>query len=232
MIAEYVSWIDQFEERLASDSRTSLPVSDTGEHLMVRLEVNNSSGRNLDIANKTHQLAYLKSAIVDTSLGYALLRRALPKFLQIIAITPNSFMEHASGDLVVSFSHALSGPRNELRRFVTYDTIIAFLLGAPPLAEYGYDNKYSHNLHGFEWTCGIPFALLQVMSQVNSWRAQSRVRLDDWQVLEQRVLGWEPSSTSLDETSATDCANIARAKIQEGWKHVVLIYIYMVSPLP
>ncbi|KAF8677615.1 hypothetical protein RHS04_06113 [Rhizoctonia solani] len=199
---KYIAWIDTFEQKFTTDSRHNLSLSDMSERLMAHLE-----------------LAFLKFAVADSVSGYALLKRALPKFLKISSMDSNSLMEDANGWLVISFSYALTGPRNELRRFATYDTIVAFLFGVPPLAEYGYNHEYGPEPQGFEWSYGIPTALLQVVSQVNSWRYCSRVALDDWQTLEKQVLGWESSYALLDEASGADPASVARNAVQEGWRH-------------
>ncbi|CAE6473491.1 unnamed protein product [Rhizoctonia solani] len=212
---KYIAWIDTFEQKFTTDSRHNLSLSDMSERLMAHLE-----------------LAFLKFAVADSVSGYALLKRALPKFLKISSMDSNSLMEDANGWLVISFSYALTGPRNELRRFATYDTIVAFLFGVPPLAEYGYNHEYGPEPQGFEWSYGIPTALLQIVSQVNSWRYCSRVALDDWQTLEKQVLGWESSYALLDEASSADPASVARNAVQEGWRHVVLIYIYMACSFP
>ncbi|KDN33127.1 hypothetical protein RSAG8_13784, partial [Rhizoctonia solani AG-8 WAC10335] len=148
-------------------------------------------------------------------------------FFQIVADDSNLFMEHPNGNLLVSFPRALSAPRYELRRFIIYDTVAAFVLGVSPLVQYGYDGECDSRSHGLEWIHGIPVALLDAISQVNSWRAGPRVPLDDWEVLERRVLAWQPSSAARTEDSAAEGASAARVAVQEGWRHAVLIYIYM-----
>jgi hypothetical protein len=139
-------------------------------------------------------------------------------------------MEYPDGSLVVSFTRALSSPKHELERFIIYDTATSFILGVPPLVEYGYNNDSRCVSHGFEWIHGIPFALIEVISQINSWRAGSRAPpLDNWQILERYILAWQPQLTPSDGVeSATGC--VARLAVQESWRHVVLIYLYMVSP--
>jgi hypothetical protein len=157
-----------------------------------------------------------------------MLRNALPKFLQLAAADTDLLAEQSNGNLVVSLSRALGASRYELRRFALYDTVSAFLLGVPTLAEYGYDGECDSERNGFEWTHGIPVALLQVISQVTSWRAGSRVALDDWRTLERRAMTWKSPYAVLSEVSAADSADRERAAVQEGWRHVTLIYIYMV----
>ncbi|KAF8705474.1 hypothetical protein RHS03_05703, partial [Rhizoctonia solani] len=208
----YIDWIDRLEQNITTGSPDNPPTNDTGDCLMAQLE-----------------LAFLKFALVDNVSGYTTFQRALPRFLQTVASDSNSLMEDANGNLVVSFCRTINGPRNELRRFVLYDTVIALLLGVPTLAEYGYNRGCDSEAYGFEWNYGAPATLLQIISQVNSWRARSSVALDDWQTLEKRVLDWGPSTALLDGTSTTGHANlnVARAAVQEGWRHLALIYIYM-----
>jgi hypothetical protein len=116
-------------------------------------------------------------------------------------------------------------------RFVFYDVISAFLFGVPPLAEYGYGSGHDFQQHNIEWMHGIPVEFLYVISQINSWKAGSRSGLDDWQTLESHVLAWKSRNAPLDIASPSEVANIERATVQEAWRHVLLIYIYMVIPL-
>ncbi|KAH7323355.1 hypothetical protein B0J17DRAFT_683060 [Rhizoctonia solani] len=173
------------------------------------------------------ELANLNFSVVDNISGYALLQRALSRFLRLVAANSALFMEHPHGNLVVSFSRTLSAPRYEIQRFVMYDTAAALVFGISPLVEYGYDGECDPESHKLEWVHGIPVVFLEAISQVNSWRAGSRVHLDNWQTLEKRVLAWQSPHPVPDETSGIMSPSVARATVQEGWRHVVLIYIYM-----
>ncbi|KAL5633771.1 hypothetical protein ACGC1H_005836 [Rhizoctonia solani] len=210
MIQGYIGWIDKLEQRFTTDSHGNTALRDVADRLMVQLE-----------------LAFLNFIVVDTASGYHLLRKALPRFLQIVAANSNLYMELPNGNLVVSFPRTLSTPRFELRRFTLYDAITPFLLGVSPFVEYVYDGECDSRSHGLEWIHGVPVLFLQVLSQVNSWRASSRVIQGNWEALERRVLAWHPPSDVLTEDSATESVNTARVAVQEGWRHVVLIYIYM-----
>jgi hypothetical protein len=166
---------------------------------------------------------------VGNNSGYTLLRKALPKFLQLVVSDSGLYTEH-NGHLVVSFSGVLSAPRYEVRRFVTYDTLTGFLLGVSPLVEYWYDVRSGDEPHGFDWPHGIPAAFITIIAQINSHRAGSRVSLEDWEILEKRILSWVPPLTVPDGSSHIESASTARLSIQEGWRHVLLIYLYMVYP--
>ncbi|CAE6465291.1 unnamed protein product [Rhizoctonia solani] len=206
-LKRYVGWIDKLEQRFTTDFRGSRPLSDVGDCLAAHIE-----------------LSYLKFMLVDSASAYTLLRAALPKFLPLAAAEPQLLIEQAHSNLNISLPRTLGSSRYELARFAMYDVILAFLLGTTPLIEYGYEGGCEYD--GFEWIHGIPSAFLQIISQVNSWRAGSRVHLDDWYTLERRVLAWESPYAMLEKCSP-DSASFERATVQEGWRHVLLIYIYM-----
>ncbi|CAE6467484.1 unnamed protein product [Rhizoctonia solani] len=211
---EYITYIDKIEQGFTTDPRSNPPLEDVADRLLAQLE-----------------LIHLKFTTVDSASGYTLLRKTLPRFLRLVAADTNLLMEYANGNLVVSFSRTLGSPRHELERFVMYDTAAAFVLGVPPLVEYGYDFETSYAPHGFEWIHGIPFMLVEIISRINSRRAGSKVTpLDDWQVLERRILAWQPELVVSDrEESGT--GSVARLAVQESWRHVILIYLYMVCVL-
>ncbi|CAE6519233.1 unnamed protein product [Rhizoctonia solani] len=211
----YIGWIDKLDQNFTTEPASNSPVGDVEDRFMAKLEV-------------SYQLAFFKFTVVDNPSGYAILQRALPSFLQLVAADSNLCTERPNGDLVVSFPRTLTAPRYEFGRFMTYDTVAALLLGVPPLVEYGYGEEYQSSPFGLEWIHGIPVVLFEAISQVNSWRAGSRVSLDDWQTLESRVLAWQsPYSGSVPDTTGIVSPGVARFAVQEGWRHVVLIYIYM-----
>ncbi|CAE6473304.1 unnamed protein product [Rhizoctonia solani] len=211
-VARCISWIDKLEQRFGSYFHKSSNLDDAADCLLAELE-----------------LAFLRFATIGTISGYAMLQKALPKFLCLMAADPNLYMEHPNGNLVVSLPRVLGASQYELKRFIIYDIATALVLGTPPLVEYGYDCECDPASHGLEWIHGVPIALVETISQVNSWRAGSRVApLDDWRNLERRVLAWEPQSVVVEgEQFGTE--SVARLAVQEGWRHVALIYIYMVS---
>ncbi|KAL5639752.1 hypothetical protein ACGC1H_006359 [Rhizoctonia solani] len=206
----YIGWIDRFEQKCNINFNNSPSPNDAADWLFAQLE-----------------LVYLSFVMVDSLSGYDLLRKALPKFLRLVAIDPKLNVEHPNGNLVVSFPRDFGALQHELKRFIFYDTTAALVLGVPPLVEYGYDGKCDRISHGFEWVHGVPIPLLETIAQVNSWRAGSRVApLNDWRNLERRVLAWEPQPVIVEgDDSAT--GGVARLAVQEGWRHVALIYIYM-----
>ncbi|KEP47343.1 fungal Zn(2)-cys(6) binuclear cluster domain protein [Rhizoctonia solani 123E] len=153
--------------------------------------------------------------------------KVLPVFLLLVAAHSNLHVEQPSGNLVISFPHTFGAPQYELKWFVMYDAITSLLLGVQPMVEYGYNSECDSASHGLEWIHGIPFVLFETISQVNSWRAGSRAApLDNWRNLETRVLAWQ-SPLTVTEPQESGANIAARLAIQEGWRHVTLIYIYM-----
>ncbi|CAE6355504.1 unnamed protein product [Rhizoctonia solani] len=202
----YVGWVDKLEQKFSTDSCKNPSPDDISDRLFNQLE-----------------LAYLKFVTTDSISGYILLQKALPGFLRLVATDADLYMEDPNGHLTVSFTRTISASRHELNRFIMYDTTAAFVLGVPPLVNYGYgDECDSASL--LEWIHGIPTVLVETISRVNNWRAGSRA--DNWKVLEERVLSWQLRLIKADgEDSVLE--SMARLAVQESWRHVALIYIYM-----
>ncbi|CAE6348192.1 unnamed protein product [Rhizoctonia solani] len=207
-INRYISCINDFEGEIAINVRRNPSSSDMLDRFRAHLE-----------------LVFLKYSLVDGVSAYTLLRTALPMFLSFISTESDLLIDQPNGSLAVSFANTLRSPRHELARFVGNDVILPFLLGAPPLAEYAYERSCDHDQ--FEWVHGIPISLFQTVSQVNSWRAGSKVFLEDWQTLEQRTLAWRSPYDTSDVPFVPESATSEMAAVREGWRYVVLIYIYM-----
>ncbi|KAF8672142.1 hypothetical protein RHS04_07896 [Rhizoctonia solani] len=203
----YFNWINQFEQRLATDFADGPSLTDVRDNLTAHLE-----------------LVMLKLAVVDSTSAYILLRDALPKFLLLVSTESDLLIERPNGSLTISFPRTLNSPRHELVRFVTYDSLMGLLLGVPPLVEYVYEGACG--VDQCERVHGIPTACFQILSQVNSSRTGSSACLENWRVLEQRVLEWG-SPHVISAAPAPEAANIEQATIKEIWRHLLLIYIYM-----
>jgi hypothetical protein len=181
---------------------------------------------------RSYQLVGLTFSLKDNSSGYTTLRHALPEFLQLAVTYPNVLVERPNGNLAVSFMRLLEISQQELMRFVFYEAISTFLLGLPPLVDYAHDIECGPNFTypGCQWVHALPAAFLQIIIQVNSRRARRRVYSDDWEALVERVLTWKSPHISDDlSTSERDTVDVARNILHEGWRHVLLIYIYMVG---
>ncbi|QRW19946.1 Fungal Zn(2)-Cys(6) binuclear cluster domain [Rhizoctonia solani] len=131
------------------------------------------------MSDRTYQLANLKSTLADSTSGYALFRKSYTQFLLTVATDSNLLVEQSSDSLGVSFPRLMSVKWSGFAWFAVCDMVLALLLGTAPIAEYGYSGAYDFGRHEYEWTYGIPAAMLQVIARFNSWRAGSRVALDN-----------------------------------------------------
>ncbi|KAF8685074.1 hypothetical protein RHS04_00931 [Rhizoctonia solani] len=202
-----IGWIDKLEQRITVTSK-KLSLKEMADRLMAQLE-----------------LTFISFVTVGVPLGYSLLRKALPGFLRLVAVDPNLISEHPNGSLFISFPQTLGIPRQELNTFILYDAATAFALGVPSLAEYGYDGKCDPTSHGYQCVHGVPVPLVEIISQVNSWRDGSRIGLDDWQTLESRAMAWQGQPLPIEDEDPK--VNVARLAVQESWRYVTLVYLYM-----
>ncbi|CUA68593.1 hypothetical protein RSOLAG22IIIB_07967 [Rhizoctonia solani] len=209
MVSRYIKWLDKLEQEFGCACR-----------------INSSLGNVVSWLNTQLTVVFIKFTTVGSSSGYLALQKALPAFLRLVADDSSLHVEHPGGDLVTSFPRTLGTPQYILQRFVLYDTIASLLLATSPLVEYGYEGECDPASHSLEWVHGIPVAFIGIISQVNSWRAGSRfASLADWQELEMRVLGWRSQPAPTEGERCIDTR--IKLAIQEGWRHVTLIYIYM-----
>ncbi|ELU37462.1 fungal zn(2)-Cys(6) binuclear cluster domain-containing protein [Rhizoctonia solani AG-1 IA] len=205
-IREHGDWAENVEKKVTSSSYDSLSLTEVADQLMVELEV-----------------AFFRFALADSVSGYRLLRKSLPRALQLIALDSSLYMEQSNNNLAVSFSRALTSPMFELKRFVVYDTVSSLLLAVPPLLDYGYDQELDSE---FDWIRGVPVAIAEAISQINSWRAGSRGTPDSWEALEKRVLAWK-TPTLRSEMSTIENTRVTKMAVLESWRDIALIYIYM-----
>ncbi|CAE6365170.1 unnamed protein product [Rhizoctonia solani] len=173
----------------------------------------------------TVYLTFIGFATVSVALGYGLLRKALPGFLRLVAADSNLIIEHPNGSLYVSFPRTLGIPQQELNTFILYDAATAFALGVPSLVEYGYDGECDPTSHGYQCVHGVPVPLVEIISQVNSWRTGSRASLYDWRTLEGRAMAWQAQPLPIEDEDMK--VNVARLAVQESWRYVTLVYLYM-----
>ncbi|KAJ1301117.1 hypothetical protein OPQ81_003530 [Rhizoctonia solani] len=204
----YIGWIDKVEQRITVASNENSSFKDIADRLMAQLE-----------------LTFIGFVTVGISLGYSLLRRALPKFHRLVAANPNLVVEHLDGNLLVSFPRTLGVPEQELNLFILYDAATAFALGVPHLVEYDYDGECDPTSHGHQCAHGAPIPLVEIISQVNSWRTGSKTVLDNWRALESRALAWRALPLPIEDDDAS--VNAGRLAVQESWRYVTLVYIYM-----
>ncbi|CAE6438654.1 unnamed protein product [Rhizoctonia solani] len=205
-----INVINQLEQKILSTLNGNTSLKGMADHLMAQLE-----------------LAFIGFVTSGCALGYHLLRRARPGFLRLAATDPGLMVERSNGHLFVSFPRILNIVQQELSYFILYDLATAFALGLPPLLDYDYDHngECSPSFQSFQFVHGAPAIFVEILSQVNSWRAGATVTLDDWWVLEGRAMAWQ--AQSLEAQGGDLKGNAARLTVQESWRHITLVYIYM-----
>ncbi|CAE6439300.1 unnamed protein product [Rhizoctonia solani] len=105
-------------------------IANFDRQIMGRPPSNPSTGESEDRLTGLLELVYLTFLVVDTVAGYALLKRALPLFLQLVSNDAELCTERR-GQLVISLPRVLSTPRYEIRRpLAEYDP------GEPPVVTY------------------------------------------------------------------------------------------------
>ncbi|KAF8754972.1 hypothetical protein RHS01_05776 [Rhizoctonia solani] len=179
----YIGWIDRFEQSIIVNSPSNLPPDEIRDCVSAHIE-----------------LVRLKFHLVNSASGYTALRSVLPKLLRLAAADPGLMIQEPNGSLVISLPRMLYALRPELIRFSYFDTVSS-----------EYDMNPECESRGHEWVHGTPAVLLQVIAQVNSWRASSRVRLDHWHTLEQRVLSWTSRYAMLNDSAIAESATCLRA---------------------
>lgn len=135
----------------------------------------------------------------------------------------------------ISLVHALTAYNSDLARFILMDALSSLCFGVPPLIEYDTSvpaaeinqsqTQRIESIHG----CTATFAISIIM--INVWRAHNHnppVKYS-WQEIEAEICAWRPRP---DDGPPVDAwKTVARLAIQEGWRHVALIYLYMVRNL-
>ncbi|CAE6530526.1 unnamed protein product [Rhizoctonia solani] len=179
-----------------------------------------------DRLNGLLELVFLQFIVLGTPSGYATLRLALPNFLRLVSDDSRYLAEQGrSGLLNISLPEALTSERLEIRRFVFYDVTCSLVLGLPTLAEYdssGFPVVPKADIP-VEWVHGVPVELLVNIAEVHRWRACATHV--DWGVLEMRTWAWRWSQSDVQSEDSVEM--VYRVAIQEAWRHVTLIYIYM-----
>ena len=135
----------------------------------------------------------------------------------------------------ISLSHAITSCNPDLVRFIVTDALLALCFGVAPLVEYDTSASATEigrnvgtrieSAHG----CAAIFAISIV--KINVWRAHNRTPpvKHSWQEIEADIWSWKPRPH--DGSPGDSWKTVARLAIQEGWRHVALIYLYMVRSL-
>ncbi|KAL5631874.1 hypothetical protein ACGC1H_000045 [Rhizoctonia solani] len=205
---KYIGWIVRFCQRIQESASSTDPAKTIEGRL-----------------GGLHDMTYLGFIVSGIAFGYSLFQRSAPTFLRLAALDPHIWSDNST----ILFSKAIRS-RYEVSRFVSHDTLIAFILGVPPLLHYDTSTPWSDEESNrvIELIYGIPTDVLCLLAKINAWRAsrlmgemvQSR---NGWRDMEGLL---KNGSSAIDHTD-DPIKDIARFAIQETWRQVTLIYFYM-----
>ncbi|CAE6406658.1 unnamed protein product [Rhizoctonia solani] len=205
---KYMGWIFRFCQRILESPTSTEPATAMEGRL-----------------GGLHDLTYLGFIISGVSLGYSLFQRSTPAFLRLAALDSGLWSDNST----ILFSKAIRSVY-EISRFVAHDTIIALILGVPPLLHYDTTSPWDNDQPGrvIELIYGIPTEILYILAKINGWRA-SRLMGEAthsqtvWRDIEESLNKGSPAIHHTDDP-VTD---IARFAVQETWRQVAIIYFYM-----
>ncbi|KAG9085896.1 hypothetical protein FS749_004035 [Ceratobasidium sp. UAMH 11750] len=210
-IQHYTPWLDRF-------SRFCVTPSD--DHSLKDL-----AGR----LSGAMELGFLRYITSNANSGYTLLRCIAPTFMHVAFADPSLWPRHPSSD-GISLAHVLVSPQYELGRFVFIDASMSLTFGTPPLIEYDTSHPVipTPDIHPMEWVHGCPISFVYSIIKINSWRARNpggRAEPDTWKEMEAATWAWRPTCDYGPDSESW--RTVARFATQEGWRHAVLVYLYL-----
>ncbi|KAG8779041.1 hypothetical protein FRC12_024671 [Ceratobasidium sp. 428] len=110
--------------------------------------------------------------------------------------------------------------------------VSSLMFGVAPLVEYDTSHPVirTREAHAMEWVHGCPVDFAFLVLKINTWRAQSlvgRAAPDELlKEIEAAAWVWKPRCDYGPDHESWKI--IARFATQEGWRHAVLIYLYLV----
>ncbi|QRV82476.1 Fungal specific transcription factor domain [Ceratobasidium sp. AG-Ba] len=175
------------------------------------------------------ELTFLKSLTSNRVSTYALLRAIAPLFVQLAFADPNLWPRHPLSN-GVSLAHALASSQYEIGRFIFIEMTTSLIFGVPPLVEYDTSEPVlpSDHEHPMEWVHGCPPDFVISIVKINQWRARypsDGAAIAPWKEIETNTWRWRP--TCNHGTDPDSRRLVTRFAAQEGWRHAVLIYLYM-----
>ncbi|KAG9103298.1 hypothetical protein FRC06_011490 [Ceratobasidium sp. 370] len=170
--------------------------------------------------------------IFNSQAGYRLLKATVPVFLQLAYKRPYLWSQNST----ISISHAVYALDYRLQKFVLWDTMAALAFASSPLMRY--DTRLRMNpdpsvttAYGakvLEWVYGCPPMMIILIAKINACRVDKRIGqigpgYEDWRELEKELKRWSPLVDYVGDSTG----RVMRLAIQEGWRHAMLIYLYM-----
>ncbi|QRV96316.1 Fungal specific transcription factor domain [Ceratobasidium sp. AG-Ba] len=176
------------------------------------------------------ELVFLLYISLSPKQAYQLMQQIAPTFMQVAFADPTVWPRDPSSQ-GISLAHALVSPNYELGRFIFVDMTTSLTFGIPPLVEYDTSHPMiqSTEMHPMNWVHGCPVEFGYSLMKINQWRAQHpngcAGQDPPWREIEADAWAWRPRCNYGPEAESEK--NIVRLAVQEGWRHALLIYLYM-----
>ncbi|KAG9119820.1 hypothetical protein FRC07_004961 [Ceratobasidium sp. 392] len=207
----FLRWIERFDQQLAQTPEQIFTSSESD--LVGALEI-----------------TFLKLKVTGTLNAYEHIRKVAPVFLQLAfadsSLWPNPYA------FKLSLAHALASPRYELGQFIFLDSLCSLVYALPQVLEY--DTSASpiyDDIHPVEWAHGCPVDLHVALVNLNILCCvpnQARPVVDP-QPIERRLREWQLRTQA--PPGEESWRTVARLAVQESWRHMLLIYLYMPTVL-
>ncbi|CAE7198976.1 unnamed protein product, partial [Rhizoctonia solani] len=207
-VKQHVQDLDQFGQLISATNRHGITTRELSGWLMAALEL--------------VELRFL----VDPQLAYRTQRLAIPIFMELAQTEPTFWRYHNSGPSLHSVGLSI---QPGLARFATMDVAGSFIFGLPQMITWDpiFIPELAH-LPWDEWIPGLPLYFLLVLCAINTWREQDpRDRNpNEWSQYERSVLDWRAQHIYRSDHSDS-WRTIGRLIVQEAYRHMTLIYLYM-----
>ncbi|QRV96390.1 Fungal specific transcription factor domain [Ceratobasidium sp. AG-Ba] len=107
------------------------------------------------------------------------------------------------------------------------DNLASLLFGLPLLLEYDLSFSVTETEKGrpTDWVHGCPNQFLYSIARINQWRVRHTNRDSVYKEIEEDTWAWR--SELFYDPDADSGKHTLRVAVQEGWRHTVLIYLYM-----
>eukprot|EP01099_Mayorella_cantabrigiensis_P002288 TRINITY_DN200_c0_g1_i1.p1 TRINITY_DN200_c0_g1~~TRINITY_DN200_c0_g1_i1.p1 ORF type:complete len:615 (-),score=-31.21 TRINITY_DN200_c0_g1_i1:59-1903(-) len=208
----YKPWFERLS-RLCITSRNDDMLEDLNSRLLGALE-----------------LCYLLFISSDTNAAYTLMKNIAPTFVKVALADP-ALWPRQFGSSGLSLVHMFTSYRFGIGRFFFMDALTSLTFGVPPLIEYDTSASVSEisllQSQRIESIQGCTAIFAIGIIKINAWRAYNHGPPASyiWEAIEADVWSWEPQPE--DGPPDDSWKSIARLAIKEGWRHAVLIYLYM-----
>ncbi|KAL5633970.1 hypothetical protein ACGC1H_005978 [Rhizoctonia solani] len=168
-------------------------------------------------------VSLLRTLVVHSSNVYQVLRSVTPAFLQSAFSNP-ALWPSGSNPAYIPLMSILTMGSHELAYFTLIDCACAMAFGLPQLVEYDTTMYALPTPSSHQWAHCSPTEFQVVLAEINACRDKSPAARD-WREIERWLLAWQ--SRPGEHTFTESWMTVAWYAVQESWRLVLLIYLYL-----